>query len=332
LSFWSEGIKSRQFSDLHLLKVHFKLLPLLFFSGMILGIITSPLKTAEPKDFILSPISNINAQESQVADNTNSVDKNTIALYFQKFDQQQEITKYQKVLGAQAEKNHASNNNSMAENSESISNKTGNFTIAIFGDSMVDTMGTGLPYLDNFLKNYYPQSSFKLLNYGIGAENVVAAQQRFGGSFSYKDRNYPSVLSSNADIFIIGSFAYNPIDNTDEYENSLRNILSQFLTTGKKVYFLATIAPLKSQFGVGPGGINWPPDTAWTHATKIQEHMERGIKVAQSLGVPVIDCYHATLNANGEGVATHVNSHDGIHPSISGHNYIAGQIAGFIQI
>jgi lysophospholipase L1-like esterase len=89
------------------------------------------------------------------------------------------------------------------------------------------------------------------------------------------------------------------------------------------VIFLATIAPLKTGFGKGPGGVNWDIDTAWLHALKIQSHIEAGLAVAAEINLPVIDCYHLTLQDNGEGISKYVNSHDGIHPSEAGHQYIA---------
>ena len=45
---------------------------------------------------------------------------------------------------------------------------------------MVDTMGTNLPYLDKYLKNYYPLMSFSFFNYGIGSENIIKAFEKIG--------------------------------------------------------------------------------------------------------------------------------------------------------
>jgi hypothetical protein len=42
-------------------------------------------------------------------------------------------------------------------------------TIAILGDSMVDTLGRDLKSLSQTLSQYYPRVTFNLLNYGVGA-------------------------------------------------------------------------------------------------------------------------------------------------------------------
>jgi len=215
---------------------------------------------------------------------------------------------------------------------ETLSDKKGHRTLVLYGDSMIDTMETNAPYLQNALQKIYPNISFDLLNYGIGAQPASKGLERINTSFEYKDRSYLPALEAKADIYIVDSFAYNPMENLAEYESALRGILEQFKSNGKPVYLVATIAPLKSNFGKGPGGVNWESDIAWTHATKIQTHIEKAIAVASYLNIPVIDCYHQTLQSNGEGIASMVNSHDGIHPSVAGHQFIAKQVADFIEI
>ena len=46
--------------------------------------------------------------------------------------------------------------------------KKTSYSIAIFGDSMVDTMGEKLEYLQETLGKKYPQTKFDLYNYGVG--------------------------------------------------------------------------------------------------------------------------------------------------------------------
>src|SRR3972149_830689 len=43
------------------------------------------------------------------------------------------------------------------------------YTIALIGDSMIDTLGFDLPHLAAALKKLYPTTQFNLLNYGMGA-------------------------------------------------------------------------------------------------------------------------------------------------------------------
>jgi len=203
-------------------------------------------------------------------------------------------------------------------------------TIAIFGDSMVDTMGTGLPYLKTVLANYYPNVDFALLNYGVGAQNIEAGLNRVDQSYSYHDRNYPALTNAGAaDIVIIGSFAYNPFSDRDinYYWTKLAELVNRVRSSGKTVLLLAENAPAKAEFGTGQNGINWPQDTSWQHAQKIGQYLESTTKLALTLGVPLVDCYHPTLLSDGEGNQAYINQADHIHPSASGHAFIAQKIA-----
>src|SRR3989344_7760281 len=90
------------------------------------------------------------------------------------------------------------------------------YTIAIFGDSMADTMGENLEYLQKSLKSKYSRTSFNLYNYGIGGQNVADGLARFGSAFSYQSRSYPPITQIKADVIIVGSFAYNPFASHDK--------------------------------------------------------------------------------------------------------------------
>ena len=76
------------------------------------------------------------------------------------------------------------------------------YTIALFGDSMIDTMGENLDYLDKALKAKYPQTNFQLYNYGIGSQNVEEGLARFENNFSYQSRNYPPIGQIKPDVII----------------------------------------------------------------------------------------------------------------------------------
>lgn len=64
------------------------------------------------------------------------------------------------------------------------------YKIAIFGDSMVDTMSEQLEYLQANLKIKYPNILFEYYNFGIGSQNVLEGLARFHQPFSYKTRNF----------------------------------------------------------------------------------------------------------------------------------------------
>jgi lysophospholipase L1-like esterase len=303
--------------------ISFKFIISLFLFGIIVGLGISPWIDSRPYDKILTPVSDSYAFASGNSFSytmNKKQSKQTMKKYFLAFEQEQKppVIKKPKVLGEKT------------ENTVSRSSKTGRKTIAILGDSMVDTMGTGLPYLDKALKAQFPKMEFNLLNYGIGSENIVSANSRIDGNYIYKDRSYPKLAEAGADIIIVESFAYNPLEDSDadlaKHREMLTSIIGKLRKDNTSIVFLATICPLKSNFGKGPGGVNWSSDIAWNHATKIQKFLENGISVAKDLGLPVIDAYHPTLLSSGEGIGKYVSTHDGIHPSVAGHQLVSSMI------
>lgn len=329
------------------MKISFKLLSIMFMVGIIVGLAVSPWIDTRPQDAILSPVSDLYAfggefdQEITYKNNN----ENIMQRYFDKFDREQGFEKSQsakamreeeKVLGTLDEKNNedikTEEKNITQENASLVvSNKSGRKKIAILGDSMVDTMGTGLPYLSKQLKVRFPNMEFDLLNYGVGSENIITANDRINNNYVYKDRSYPVLSNLGADIIIIESFAYNPIgDDLSDLKKQtemINSIVGKLKNDKVKIIFLAAISPIKKKFGQGPGGVNWEIDKSWEHATKIQTYLENGIKSASEIGLPIIDCYHATLLPNGEGIASYVSTHDGIHPSVTGEEFMAAKIA-----
>lgn len=319
------------------MKISFKLLSIMFLVGIIVGLAVSPWIDTRPQDDVLSPVSDLYAfggdfdQELSYEDNKEKI----MQKYFDKFDREQGIKIGGKVLGTSDEKNEKGikteeENTTQDTVSLVTSNKSGRKKIAILGDSMVDTMGTGLPYLSKQLKARFPNMEFDLLNYGIGSENIVTANDRIDNNYVYKDRSYPVLANLGADIIIVESFAYNPIgDNLGDLTKQtemINSIVSKLKNDNVKIIFLAVISPIKKNFGRGPGGVNWEIDKSWEHATKIQTYLENGIKSASEIGLPIIDCYHATLLPNGEGIASYISTHDGIHPSVAGEEFMAAKI------
>lgn len=198
----------------------------------------------------------------------------------------------------------------------------------MYGDSMIDTMGD-MSYLSAALTKKYPSIKFELYNYGIGAQNVKVGFERINLKFSYANRNYDAIGSIGADAIVVGTFAYNPFDphNVENYKNYLRPLLVQLKATGKPVYMLIEVGPLKENFGVGPHGINWPPDLALKQSQHIEEQLAAAKIVAQSLSVPIIDVYSRT-----KGRPNYTNPDDGIHPSVDGHIFTANLIVQTVAL
>lgn len=203
------------------------------------------------------------------------------------------------------------------------------YSIAVYGDSMVDTMGERLEYLEHSLKRLYPSVSFTLYNYGKGSENVEMGLERWNSPLDYQDRHYPSIAEVRPDIIIMGSFAYNPFSpyERDRHWVGLTRLIETAKSVTPNVYMLAEIAPLRNNFGKGPQGVNWDEQTAHTHSGHIIEQLENAVGLTRTLNVPLIDVFHAS-----SGNASYVNSSDGIHPSVAGHEFTADIIANTIKL
>ncbi len=204
------------------------------------------------------------------------------------------------------------------------------YKIAIFGDSMVDTMGERLEYLEGSLKKKYPETQFELYNYGQGAQNVEEGLGRFTKSFNYQDRNYPSISQIGADIIVIGSFAYNPFSpyDRDKHWLTLTKLVEEAKKTGADVYMLAEIAPLRADFGKGPNGVNWSYTSSFEHSGHIVEQLENAVALAKILNVNLINVFErSVINNQKEVKREYANPGDGIHASVEGHKFTADEIA-----
>lgn len=211
----------------------------------------------------------------------------------------------------------------------SIPTKKESYSIAIFGDSMVDTMGERLEYLEHALKKKYPDVNFTLYNYGIGAQNVEMGIERLTKELNHVDRHYPPLSQINPDIIIVGSFAYNPFTPHDRNQHwlSLTKLIESVKTISPKVYMLAEITPLRHDFGRGPNGVNWETSTSYEHSGRIIEQLENAVGLSETLKVPLINVFKKS-----EGKREYVNPSDGIHPSVEGHEFTAELITETIQL
>lgn len=209
------------------------------------------------------------------------------------------------------------------------------YTIAAFGDSMIDTMGGNLEYLKDSLESMYPGINFAYYNYGIGAENLETGIARFDNSYSYHNRSYSPITQTSPDIIIVGSYSYNPFSPYDRNKHWLK--LSELVDRAKQasgnVYILVEIAPLADGFGEGPGGVNWPKDLSNNQAKIIVEQLENAIGVAKEKNVGLINVYSRSLIKGSKfGQAQYVSKHDGIHTSEAGQKLTAEVIVSTIKL
>lgn len=218
-----------------------------------------------------------------------------------------------------------------------VAPKKSSYVIAAYGDSMVDTMGENLDYLYKHLKKKHPKITFKLNNYGKGGENAGDGLGRFDNLFKYQQRDYPSISEIDPDFIILGSFSYNPFSPHDRgrHREQLEQLIKRSKQTGAQVYLLAEIAPLRSDFGKGPNGVNWDSQTAFEHSGRIIEQLEDTIQLAKKENVQLINAYAKSLKTSGnikQGDRNLVNPSDGIHPSIEGHDFTANLIIEALKL
>lgn len=211
------------------------------------------------------------------------------------------------------------------------------YTIAIIGDSMAETMGDSIDYLQTSIKKKYPTTGFAMYNYGIGSENIEEGLARFDKPFDHGNRHYVSLTGLKPDILIIGSYAYNPLvpfDKNKHYRDLIElGTRAKQVSPNTKVYLLAEIAPLAKGFGTGPGGVNWPADLANSQAEKIVEQMQNVFVAARDLDLPLIDVYNASLVSGSEyGQEQYVGTHDHIHPSVLGQIFTADIITETLRL
>lgn len=208
------------------------------------------------------------------------------------------------------------------------------YTVILYGDSMVDTMGEVCEYAYEALKKEHPDTEFLCYNYGKGSENVTQGLGRFGERLEYQSRRYPPVTEIKPDICVMGSFAYNvytPHDRNQHWLDYTR-LIQQAQQYCGQVYMLAEIAPLRADFGKGPNGVNWETKTVIKHSGHIIDQLENVLGLSKTLGVPLIDAYTPSkIEGQQEGKREYVNASDGIHPSIEGHKFMAEQIAKTVK-
>lgn len=223
--------------------------------------------------------------------------------------------------------------NNFSQNTLGALKKT--YSIAIIGDSMVDTMGEQLEYLQIALKKRYPGTVFYYYNYGMGSKNIEEGIDNFNSPFKYKTRNFVPLATLHPDIIIVGSFAYNPFFpySRDRHWSGLNLLVQMAQATGADVYLLSEIAPLGYGFGVGPHGVNWSYDQAMEQSVHIVELLENAAYLARDhFKIPLIDGYTPTAANGAFGTGYYTDVSDGIHPSVAGHQLMAELIAAKIKL
>lgn len=329
---------------------------IIFLIGIILGISIAPFTQSRPEEALLSPISLTQAQSQEFLSPlaNGEVLGESIRRPADQPPHPEDDQPFAEVASSSAtsqfanliEETNTANlpnspnstitpsppNTPNISSSPTYSNYSGTITIAALGDSMTDLMGPDLPYLNNYLKTYYPKAKFNLFNYGVGAQNIEMVISRISQDYDYQGRHFSALTSLKPDLVIVESCAYNPFVDDGDYLNRHWTALSRITDIiknqmGSKILILATIAPAKAEFGQGPAGVNWPLEMSINHATRINQYLENAVNFAKAANLYYVDAYHPSLLANGEGNQTYINQGDHIHQNVAGDEMLSRLLA-----
>lgn len=210
------------------------------------------------------------------------------------------------------------------------------YTIALLGDSMIDTAGEDYPALAADLKNYFPKTKFKILNYGVGANDIEYGLFRLTNDYKYLGEHIPSLLSQNPDVIVIESFAYNHWSrrqkDLDRQWFALAKIVETIrVKSDAKIVFLATIAPNSSVYAQGVKDLNWSREEREEQVVTVRLYLQNFINFATSQTIPLVNAFGQSLDQNGEGKLEYINATDFLHPSARGHELVANLLSLWIK-
>ncbi|MCR4306284.1 MAG: SGNH/GDSL hydrolase family protein [Candidatus Daviesbacteria bacterium] len=208
------------------------------------------------------------------------------------------------------------------------------FTIVLVGDSMTERLGNSDEIRAN-LKEYYPDKSVEVLNYGFGSTNILSVEERLTEKTFY-NREFRPILDIAFDILILESFGNNPLselsleDGIKKQTEALDRIV-ELIKEGNpraKLIFMATIAPNRSEFGKGVLDLSDKEREKWVkeRVSYIQNHID----YAKSHNIPLANAYEESLTKDGTGKEEYLSKDDFIHPSPKGVIFISKQIADFL--
>ncbi len=196
-------------------------------------------------------------------------------------------------------------------------------TIALLGDSMMDTLGPNAPHLGAALKKTYSGTTFVIKNFGVGGTPIDSGIGRI-----------PTLASTNPDVVILESFAYNVSGTTNQGEIDRHWLkLAQAVDTirnnlpNAKIVIAATIAPNTTRFGDGAPGIAFSLKDKQERTDMIKKYLETTVKFAKSEHLPLANAYNASVDSTGNGKLMYINNGDHIHYSDAGRLLMGSKMA-----
>ena len=209
-----------------------------------------------------------------------------------------------------------------------------NYLLVLVGDSMTEYLGNS-DELRAYLKKYYPNQTFDILNYGFGSTNILSVETRLQEKTFYH-REFMPILDIAFDVILIESFGHNPLSQypleeglrqqTEALERIVKLINKE--NPKAKIVFIATISPNKKVYAYRKVDLSDEQREKWAEEriAYIKNHME----FARSRNIPLVNVFDKSLNEDGDGNLEYISDADYIHPSPNGVILISKEIADLI--
>lgn len=205
-------------------------------------------------------------------------------------------------------------------------------TLAVLGDSMIDTLGQNIPQLQKALNRYYPNKKIKILNYGASATTIEYALFRLTNNYQYLGKTVSSLISQSPDVIVVESFAYNNFGNTQAGFDKQSGFITKIINTihdklpKSNILLTSTFAPNSLNFANGAPDIQLTPLERVERTTTIKNYLQNFANYAKDHHIPYADAYHPSLIKN-EGNRNFINYKDNIHPSSYGGEFFCDTLA-----
>lgn len=209
-----------------------------------------------------------------------------------------------------------------------------NPTLVLVGDSMTEYLGN-FDELRGYLKEYFPDKKFLLLNYGFGSTNILSVRDRLEKESSHSGRAFQAINDIPFDLIFIESFGHNPLsqypleEGLKMQEKALDKIIETIIKKHPRssIVFMATISPNRDRYG--EGAVNLTTDQRQKWADERTSYIKNHISYAKTHHIPIVNVYEKSLK-DGSGNIDYVNANDFIHPSPTGIYFISSEIAKFL--
>jgi hypothetical protein len=195
-----------------------------------------------------------------------------------------------------------------------------NISIALLGDSMIETMDTNI--LNNSILKYYPNNTFDIVNFGSPSQTIEYGKKRLENE----------IVPLKPDIIVLESFAYNNFGNTEEGINRHWLELGAITTIIKnklpktKIILATTICPNPIVFGNG-SEFRFSSMEKQEKVKTINLYLQNTINFATSQKFIISDTYSISCDKLSQGLPELISIQDNIHPSELGKQLFADTLS-----